>query len=350
MELFTEEQGSQEMVQSTSKSLKRSLDQMQSDQLQPVISGADSLEVFSQPVSGASQQSFDFNMFGLDFTMRDCLSPTSNFFSFWNDPFPLNPSPQLSPPYPLAQLCPHGHNHSPWPRKGPLEIQKCETRCDFCGLVLKTAAGLRKHAYGHKEKDGLDIEIVPGSSGRKRRALLPEGPNYSLNDHGISEGPGSVDTSLAKVHQSQGATKIQESAVKAVDGEPLGFDEAVTLVRQLRRENAQLKAENQALKSKIEVQGNIDEDKEPYKDQLQRFKGRFIHIDLEADFRLGRRDMKMISISLKGEKAVELGCIFKSSKIANLYLFMLVKASERRVLYCDLGAHKGTQWEEDWLL
>jgi hypothetical protein len=45
---------------------------------------------------------------------------------------------------PVSRACPKGHNHLEWPRKGDLDIKKCERRCDYCKKEVGSAAALRK--------------------------------------------------------------------------------------------------------------------------------------------------------------------------------------------------------------
>ncbi|KAI8627577.1 hypothetical protein F5Y19DRAFT_442016 [Xylariaceae sp. FL1651] len=119
---------------------------------------------------------------GMDLMVNNYL-PASGGFCSPTDIFSLDDS--LLMPHSgttgSAGLCPKSHNHYPWPKRGRLVIQKCEKRCDFCGHVSKSAAALRKHVYGHKDKDGLDITIVPGTSGRSRRAILRTPPPASTS-------------------------------------------------------------------------------------------------------------------------------------------------------------------------
>ncbi|RWA03912.1 hypothetical protein EKO27_g11192 [Xylaria grammica] len=154
-------------------------------EIQPNVFSVSSLAAFSPTGLGTLQtslnSSFNTPMFGLDLSML----PPNNLDSLV-DSFPLaNVSlgdPLLSDPPPIYSLplndipsCSRCHkNHRPWPKKGVLEIQKCERKCHYCGQELKTAAALRKHVKNHKIKDKFDIEILQASSGRQRRALLPE--------------------------------------------------------------------------------------------------------------------------------------------------------------------------------
>ncbi|GAW17859.1 hypothetical protein ANO14919_073260 [Xylariales sp. No.14919] len=154
-------------------------------EIQPAISCTGSLGAFLPTASGTPRppfnSSFNNSMFGLDLLMLppNGLDSLVDSFPLGNismgDPFPSDLYPISSLPLDDTLLCSRCHKtHPPWPKKGVLEIQKCERKCHYCGQELKTAAALRKHAKNHKEKDKFDIEIARGSSGRQRRALLPD--------------------------------------------------------------------------------------------------------------------------------------------------------------------------------
>lgn len=148
------DESSLELIQSGSGIL----DQMLFGQFETSISTVRFPDIFPHTGRETPPQSSDFNLdydaLGLGLT----IPPAATNFDFLpNNSLPLNPNAQFS--FPLSPIYKHmchlGHNHSPWPRKGLVNIQKCERRCHFCGLNLKTAATLRKasnqdHKLRHK--------------------------------------------------------------------------------------------------------------------------------------------------------------------------------------------------------
>ncbi|TGJ83987.1 hypothetical protein E0Z10_g4774 [Xylaria hypoxylon] len=237
-----ENQGSHGMVLNTN----RIPDQM-NNQYQSAVSAASSLGTFSLTGLEIPQQSFIFDFNNHTFGDLMTLPSSMDIDIFENNPFPLIPNPEFSVPLVLNHIhsCPQGHNHAPWPRTGLLEIQKCERRCHFCGQELKTAAALRKHAYDHKKKDKFEIEITPGSSGRQRRALLLD------NNPSVLEHLSAAVQSPTQVRDGQITSGIQDSFPDVFESLRIDLGEATTLVRKLRRENAELKEENKALKAEI---------------------------------------------------------------------------------------------------
>ncbi|KAJ8125697.1 hypothetical protein O1611_g7941 [Lasiodiplodia mahajangana] len=143
--------------------------------------------------------------------------------------------------------CPQGHNHTSWPKTGLVVIEKCERRCQFCGLVLGTAASLRKaseqHVNDHKKKDGLGIEVARSGSGRQRRPLLME------NDSTLWQ-PTLFPT---QARRGWAAADIQDLVMGVSEGSPKDLDEALDLIRRLRQQIFQLQDENESLKTKIEA-------------------------------------------------------------------------------------------------
>ncbi|KAI0453944.1 hypothetical protein F5B21DRAFT_504829 [Xylaria acuta] len=175
------------------------------------------------------------------------MLPLNNFNPFTNNVLPLDPNPQSYSSLLLdhTHLCPQSHNHSRWPRKGLLEIQKCK-KCQFCDLELKTAAGLRKHVNGYKN-DGFHIEVVPGTCGKQRRALLPnKGP-------GVLGQPGAAAKALTRAQDDQAGARIQEpfAHVETSEVSLRGPDEITMLRESHGREVAHLRSRIEALEVEL---------------------------------------------------------------------------------------------------
>ncbi|KAI0424011.1 hypothetical protein F5Y09DRAFT_163401 [Xylaria sp. FL1042] len=222
------------------------------NQFQLPISTTGSLGVFQPTGVEVQQQSFSFDFDNQIFDDLITTPFSTDFDDFINSPFLSNPNPEPSLPSALGHFhsCIQGHNHLPWPRKGLLEIQKCERRCHFCGQELKTAAALRKHVYDHKRKDEFDIEIIPGKSGRQRRALIPE------NRLGLLDHP------LLLRHERHIVGDTDDSFAGIFKSPPKSLNEAVILARNLHHENAGLKEEIKALKSEISRLERVEKNRE----------------------------------------------------------------------------------------
>ncbi|KAI0453945.1 hypothetical protein F5B21DRAFT_525399 [Xylaria acuta] len=121
--------------------------------------------------------------------------------------------------------------------------------CHFCGLELKTAAGLRKHVSGH-ERDGLgDIKMAPGYAGKQRRALLSIPHVLTRQQYTWPVAP--VTPPQTGRVQRHGDQDLAAAAVDA-HGRRLLSKDTARLVEELRRENAQLTAGNEALKARLQ--------------------------------------------------------------------------------------------------
>lgn len=250
MQIDEDDQGSREIMVQHRGNMP---DFMQCDQFEGALHTTSTLAL--------SDFSFCDNTFDIDLMMAPPMA-IDNFGAFFGNPFPPNPHAGIDSSFPQPfirlQLCPRGHDHPPWPRKGLLEVQKCERRCQFCGLELGSAAGLRKHVHDHRKKEGLDIEIVRGSSGRQRRSLLsnhdPNTPNQQL---------GSPITPTPTPYPSRPGSNTQITTIKTpappplfksasdATADPKDLASALILIDSLRRENARLKEERESLKTKV---------------------------------------------------------------------------------------------------
>ncbi|KAI0970217.1 hypothetical protein F4678DRAFT_436148 [Xylaria arbuscula] len=211
------------------------------DQFQPALLATSSLETFQSTGLEIQQQSFNFDFDNQIFDDLITLPFSMDVGGFTNNHLSSNsnPEPSLSSVLDCFHTCVQGHNHLPWPRKGLVEIQKCERRCHFCGQELKTAAALRKHVYDHKKKDNFEIEIVPGKSGRQRRALIPENSFGALNHL------------LERADESYTTGSAHDPFSGVLESCPTKLSEAMTLARNLQRKIAGLKEEIAALRAEI---------------------------------------------------------------------------------------------------
>ncbi|KAI0542411.1 hypothetical protein GGR58DRAFT_524938 [Xylaria digitata] len=174
-------------------------------QFQPAVSpvNSNSLEIFP---STEPEESFDFSFDDvLCDEIYDRVVPSpGNSNPPMHNPFPPNPysQPHFSASLGLTFLCPQSHTHPAWPRNGLLHLLK------------------------HKEKDGFDIDIAPGTSGRQRQALLP----------GIV--PSAATQPPIRAHDSHFTAEIQCLPTEVSDVCPTDPDETT---RALRLENIRLK-------------------------------------------------------------------------------------------------------------
>jgi hypothetical protein len=75
-------------------------------------------------------------------------------------------------PVAASDVCIKGHKHPRWPRKGDLDIKKCERRCDYCKKKVGTAAGLRKVSTYLLLCDELAADARSTFSSIRRRTVL----------------------------------------------------------------------------------------------------------------------------------------------------------------------------------
>ncbi|KAI0875303.1 hypothetical protein GGS24DRAFT_499906 [Hypoxylon argillaceum] len=241
------EESSLELIPSGSKIP----DRMLCDQFETSVSTVNFQDLFSPIGLGKTLQSSDFNLDDNTLGADTARSPTAIDFELSINIF-STPSPNAQFPFSLPlplpptgiPTFPQGHNYSAWPKQGLIDVHKCERKCQFCGLAVRTTATLRKHVNDHKKKDGFNIEIAASSSGRQQRALLL--------DIGAST-PGQLTPYPRQLQSSPFANEPHTLTSDFVQDCPTDLSEALTVITRLQQQNNRLQQENTALKAELQA-------------------------------------------------------------------------------------------------